>query len=602
MIIPYSFLSMKKELIHKYLPIFLIFFIVLFSMVPTFYEYAERWKIKPIRFFELVHNFPTDYNLYLSKIRQGKEGAWLATEKYTAEPHTGSLTQILYIIIGRVSDWSHVQTPYVWFSYHVMRVFFAVLLLWVIWKLCEWIFPSLPWRILTFLLVATASTWPKFESVDGWPRFGGYMPWYTMVDSLQRTTFMPHVLFGQAAMAFTLWVFAGGFITRKHPGNWIFLGIIGIAMGIVFPPALLFIYVVLGFYTLYQLVPFLKNGQIWKRGPAFMTWIFDEFYGRVVYGIMTLPTMLYFSLLMTQYPWKRLAEFDVLHPTKFSYMEYFLALGATLPGGLIGSIIVFLTPKNPLAKKLKIFAFWAYSWLFCIFLFNFIPQQSPTRFSQVLPHVPLGILMVYGVLAIGSALVRIIKKQKGHLTEQKRMIIKTLTGLHLTILVLPVIVITLGCGTMFSSWMWEKDFIDHKLRADYPLVPKGAEVMYPLKDLVDAFTWLEVNTPRSAVVISGKATGNMIPVYSGNTTFIGHANTVDSETKEIAVANFYGRKRPIQDFVDYFRKYNIQYVVYGPEEAELAFGAFDLTQYYPFLRQTYKNSMVTVYQVNLPQQ
>lgn len=592
---------MKQEIVKRYLPIFLILFIVFFSMIPTFYEYAERWKIKPIRYFELVHNFPTDYNLYLSKIREGKEGAWLATEKYTAEPHGGSLSQILYVIIGRVSDWSHVQTPYLWFSYHVMRVFFAVLLLWVLWKICEWVFPSFPWRILTFLLVATASTWPKFESVDGWPRFGGYMPWYTMVDSLQRTTFMPHVLFGQAALAFTLWVFAGGFITKKHPGNWVFLGVIGIVTGIVFPPALLFIYGVLGFYTIFQFFPFLRRGEVWKRSPAFMNWIYDEVYGRIVYGIMTFPTMLYYSLLFTQYPWKRLVEFDVLHPTKFSYVEYFLALGATLPGGLIGSIIVWLTPKNPLSKRLKIFAVWAYSWLFFVLLFNFIPQQSPTRFSQVLPHVPLGILMAYGILATGSALVRILRKLKQKSAAKKALLIKTLTGVHLTVLLIPVVVIILGFGTMFSTWLWIKDFIDHKLRADYPLVPQGAEVMYPLKDLVETMIWLQVNTPRSTVVLSGMATGNMIPVYSGNTAFIGHANTIDLETKQIAVANFYGRKRPIGDFVEYFKKYNIKYVIYGPEEAELAFGAFDLTQYYPFLKQVYKTSMVTLYQVNLPQ-
>src|ERR1700690_369723 len=282
-----------KQHIKTLLPIGLIIFFILFSMVPTFYEYVNAWKVKPIRFFELVHNFPTDYNLYLSKIRQGKEGAWLATEKYTAEPHDGSLSQVLYVFIGRVSDWAHVQTPYLWISYHVMRVFFGALLLWVMWKICQWVFPTFSWQIISFVLATTASTWPKFESVNGWPRFGGYMPWYTVVDSMQRTTFLPHVMFGQAMLAFIIWVFAGGFITRKHPGNWVFLGVVGIVAGIVFPPAILFLYGMLGFLTLTELVPFVKNKEIWKPSKAFIAYLKDKIFGRVVFGLMTFPTLVY---------------------------------------------------------------------------------------------------------------------------------------------------------------------------------------------------------------------------------------------------------------------------------------------------------------------
>lgn len=596
-------MSKTFQFIRSWLPAFLIIFFVLFSMVPTFYEWGRRQDIKPIRYFELVHNFPTDYELYLSKIRQGKEGSWLAHEKYTTEPHSGSLSQILYVFIGRVSDWVHVQTPYVWFSYHVMRVFFAVLLLYVMWKVSEWVFPRFSWAIIAFVLMTTASTWPKFESVDGWPRFGGYMPWYTVIDSLQRTTFLPHVMFGQAMTVFILWVFAGGFITKKTPWNYVFLGFIGVILGIVFPPSMAFIYGLLAFWSLFEIISILwtnKNNLQWKNVQKLALRYFSEkLFGRLIFIALTGPALIYYALLLGQYPWKRLVEFDVLHPTNFSYIEYFLALGATLPMGLIGVVLHILRQfvrkdsLHPLEKKLSVFSVWIFSWLFFLFLFNFIPQQSPTRFTQMSPHIPLAIMGMYAIYIGYSWLT---KK-----AENRKQKIENSTSFFLfpdSLLFIPIVVILLGLGTMFSSWMWQKDFVDHKLRADYPLVPEGSQVMYPLYDLVDAMVWLQVNTPRDTAVISGVATGNLIPVYAGNYTYVGHANTVNAEIKAIVVANFFGRKRPSDEFLPIFKENNIQYVLYGPEEAELAYGANDLRQFYPYLTEVYKNNMAIIYKIN----
>src|SRR3972149_2225568 len=42
----------------------LIVFFVLFSFAPTLYEWNARGRVHEDRYFELVHNFPTDYNLY----------------------------------------------------------------------------------------------------------------------------------------------------------------------------------------------------------------------------------------------------------------------------------------------------------------------------------------------------------------------------------------------------------------------------------------------------------------------------------------------------------------------------------------------------------
>jgi hypothetical protein len=105
-----------------------------------------------------------------------------------------------------------------------------------------------------------------------------------------------------------------------------------------------------------------------------------------------------------------------------------------------------------------------------------------------------------------------------------------------------------------------------------------------------------VYTPRSAIVLSGSATGNYIPVYSGNTAFVGHANTVQSEIKIAAMDNFYHRRLSLAEEMDWLALQRIGYILYGPEEQEMAQVA-DLKTLYPDLVEVYKNATVRVYKV-----
>jgi hypothetical protein len=545
----------------------IIVFFVLVSLSPTFYEWSARSRLHAERSFELVHNFPTDYNLYLSRIREGKEGAWLATEKYTSEEHTGSLSQILYVMIGRLADYAHVQTPYIWFAYHVARAFFAGFLLYAIWLIVEWMFrkATFQWQLLSYLLIVTSSTWPKFEWVADLPRFGGYMSWYTMADSLQRTTFMPHITLAQGLLTFIILVFSGGFVSKYMPANWVFLGIVGIILGIVFPPGLLFIYVVLGLVTLIEWAVGERTKE-WKT-----QWFEKEFFGRLIFGILTLPTVVYYYLLFLQYPWKRLVEFDVLHPTKFSYIEYFMAVGPVLPLGILAILVLVIWKRDEL-QKFKYTIAWIVGWLGLLFIFNQIPQQSPTRFTQMAPHIGLGIMASWMFMQIG-------KKFK-----------------HIAFI--PVAIIIFGLGSMASSYMWLKDFVDHKIRATLPIIPSGAQVMYPMKEIIEALTWVQVYTPRQSVVLSGMSTGNLIPVYAGNTAYVGHANTVNLENKLLLVERFYKGDMKKEEAMRWAQDEKISYVFYGWEERAVSGGTMmDLRLLYPGLEQVYESQNVRVYKL-----
>jgi len=425
------------------------------------------------------------------------------------------------------------------------------------------------------------------------------------------------------------------FISKKHPGNYIFLGVVGIVLGIIFPPGLLFIYGVLGVITFFEFMKIWWERGLGGRGGGKITfaviksWFLKDLFGRFVFGVLSGPTFIYFALLLSQYPWKRLAEFDVLHPTKFSMIEYFMAMGPTLPLGLLAILLIIILRRWNVFAKFSVFIAWIASWLVFLFVFEKIPAQSPTRFTQMAPHVPLAILTAYlfyelytrakvGLLfsahpsVLGERVTRaggpprrgplvgILegKPEAGPASRTRAVTVLEKTNLPArVILIIPLIIILFGMGTMSSSYMWLKDFVDHKLRATIPLVPSGAEVMYPMHDIIDGIVWLEVNTPRSAIILSGMTTGNYIPVYSGNTAFVGHANTVQLEDKMAAVNNFYVKRLTLAEEMGWITSQHINYIFYGPEEQEISGGVDDLRTMYPALTQVFQNQTVRIYQV-----
>src|SRR4030042_2641301 len=234
-----------KRILDKIRP-FMFFILsllfVIFSLWPMFFEISRQDTLRPERRFELVHNFYTDFNFYLSRIRQGLEGNLTVYEKYTSEPHQGSFIHIFYLALGWMGSWAKVNWHRTSDIYHISRTVLGMVLLLVTAEIARKSFEKYWLSVLGFLLAVTASTWSILVHLDdGSLRLGGYMPWWSVMDSLQRITFIPHILAGQALLAFL--IFTGSDLsTMVKPGNWFFLGLLGFALGIIFPPGLIFVF------------------------------------------------------------------------------------------------------------------------------------------------------------------------------------------------------------------------------------------------------------------------------------------------------------------------------------------------------------------------
>jgi len=564
-------------MLKKYIfPILIVFFIA-FSMWPTVYELQNKDTIREDRYFELVHNFYTDFNFYLSRIRQGLEGKITVHEKYTSEPHAGGLIHIMYLSMGWVGRWVRVPWHRTADIYHMARIVLAALLLVLTYEIVKKSFSGFFWKLTSFLFAVTASTYPILVRMDnGALRIGGHMAWWSVMDSLQRITFIPHLLAGQSLMAAVL-LLGSDMRALVKPGNWFFLGFLMFVLGIIFPPGFVFVTAVYGFMVLLEL--FLEPKK--PTGNKLKTWLLTHILPRFVIVLIGLPALFYLSYMTSFYPWKELALQDVLHPLPFKYPEYLLAVGVMLPLGGAGMIWALRRRE----KAMFLPSSWVLAWTALLIIFNWVPSQSPLRFSEMIVHVPLGILAAYFFKMIYSSIDDIRKKQ-----FKKYQYVKNLA------IIFPIIIIIINLMHMQSSYLWQRDFVNHKIRGMLPLVPTGSYVMYPLKDFINAIRWIQDHTSRDTVILCETTSGNYIPVYAGNYVYVGHANTVNKTEKKLYVKSFFSASMPGEQAYRWLKEERLEYVFFGPQEKEDG-GISDLSLNYPFLERVYEQGHVIIYRI-----
>jgi hypothetical protein len=554
--------------IIPYTLIILAIVFVAFSFFPSAYEIYESRKIPNYREFVLEHNYMFDYNFYLSRILEGQEGRLLVVEKYYNKPHSGSLFQILYLYLGKIGGLLKLTPDWV---YHISRLVFGFLLLlitglWMRTLLRGW------WSIVAFLFSVTAGSWPIPMIIGGHWRSATYMGWWSVIDSLQRITFIPHILVGQIAAILFIWRFTQGI--PKIPYGVFVWGLIGCVAGIIFPPALFVVGATLFIVSILEVIDLVRSGQ----RVQVKRWAMNSVIPRVLFLILSAPSLIYTSLMFHIQPWKALSLFDILHRIPLPYREYALALGIMLPLGVLGLIVAFIGREKRLYP--------AVAWVISIFLlclvFERVPQQSPLRFTEGAIHVPLGILAGYVFFRIWNI--------HGFGITLKRVI-------HVGIGALFTGTVVMGIVVMVSMIGWLTDQVQWKREGTW-VVPIGAQVVYPLKTFMDGIRFIRDTVPKDQTVLSFVTAGNFIPAYAGNFVYIGHANTPDEDTKESEVAKFFSKSLTEEGARKLLSREHISYIFFGPQERDIAKGV-NLETLYPYVTPVYTNPNVTIYKTVL---
>ncbi|OGG04484.1 hypothetical protein A2W14_06295 [Candidatus Gottesmanbacteria bacterium RBG_16_37_8] len=548
----------------------LCLFFTLISFIPSIYELINRDKIAPDRYFVLEHNYNFDYNFYLSRIREGTSGRWLVTEKYYNQPHKSSLFQAIYLYFGKIGKIFGLSVEGI---YHAARFISGFILLLATAFYGRRFFGN-KIIILFFLLTVTSSSWPILQRLGGFYRFATYMGYWSVIDSLQRITIMPHILIGQILLVVILERL--GVSLKLSLSESFLLGILGLAAGIIFPPTVIISYVFIGVYGLFVVLDILSSGNSFSgKRKLFLNFVKERFLPLFIYVVLSLPSFLYLSAMLKVQPWKALALFDIEHRIPIPYIEYFLALGPILILGLLGVVWAFIKNNKQYYGPIA----WIASIFLLFLIFENIPQQSPSRFTEGAIHIPLGIVATYLIAALWKS----AEKLKKGLGRWVRIGLAVTTGGT----------IILGALVMLSMILWLTDQAYAKRLATWP-VPLGAQLAYPLDDFMDGIFYLRDKTPQESVVLTYITSGNFIPAFADNYVYIGHANTPAESEKEEIAASFFKGEMSEEYVLKFLKKERISYIYYGPQERALG-GPVDLREKYNFLSSVYSNKQVAVY-------
>ncbi len=581
----------------------LILFFLLFSFSPTIFELSQSNKLADKnREFILEHNYYwPDFNLYLSKIRQGFEGRITALEKYTSEPHGGSLIQEFYVILGFLGRFLNLDPN---FSYQLGRLILSPLLLIIIVMFVKYYFPSqfpsqtrfvlarqvrfskiserFPyksmwiWQILAFLIVVTSGSFPRFfTDASGMLQVGRFMEWWSNIDALQRLTFIPHILFGQVVSFYLLYKLAivhlrgvsdrtplvFSHLPNKHLSvkQLIIYILLGNLVGLVFPPSLITLDGVL-LFTL--IMPLMQNAKCKMQNYKSKFKIFN-----FKFLIFTLPSLLYLFFITKTLPWSALVEFHRTHPMMIPLDQYVLGTGPIIFLGFLGAIMSIIKKE----KRFQPLILWVLVTFSFASLFSVIKDQSPLRFTQTGLFIPLGILTAYLFY---------------QLFQIRPIRLISLIGISLYLL-----------GSLYmmkTNLDWQTTFIKQRVGANIPPIPYPPQTMYPLTEWMDGIRWLRDSTDHNDVVLAEITAGNFIPAYSGNTVYFGQSNTVDYNRKQLEVDKFFRGEMSQSTAQNFLKQGRIKYIFFSVQEKEKARGK-NLNQLYPFLTSVYSNHLVTIY-------
>ncbi len=601
------------------------------SFYPTIFELSKSKSLgDPAREFILEHNFYwPDYNLYLSKIRQGTEGRLTALERFTSEPHAGSLIQEFYVVLGLLGKALRLNPNS---SYQLGRIILSPLLLIMIYFLTKVFFEKFSWQILAFLIILSSGSFPRlFTDNNGAVHIGRFMEWWSNIDAVQRITFIPHILFGQVGSFFLLyWLIMKSRCSGIHDAvstlpiqsesqtssgqsnnltmkQLILYILLGNAVGLVFPPSLITLD---GVFLTLILIKLAGRVKIWsylhrresepqfnrgKRLADTTNFLPDlsklpykqenficELKQNLTIIIFTLPSLLYLFIITRMPPWSSLVIFHRTHPMLIPFWEYLLGTGPVFFLALLG-ILISLIKKD---RKFHPLTFWIMTTFLFAILFTHIKEQSPLRFTQTGLFIPLGILATYFFKQLWELIAKL---------PYKELSVRHLFYFCYLLFVLCYLI--LNFYMIKISLNWQTNFITQRVRANIPPVPYPPQTMYPLKTWMEGIRWLKNNTARSDVVLAEITAGNFIPAYSGNTVYFGQSNTVNYEEKQRLVDKFFEGKMSLNEAQLFLRSGRIKYIFVSFQEKEKA-GGKEFLDLYTMLKPVFHNSSVTIFLVN----
>jgi len=531
-----------------------IVIISLFLVVATSITYSLGWLIgenTENRYLGTNQRYREDVSVYISYIKQAKEGNILFENLYSSEPQPKLFLAPLWLVIGWLAVIFHLPSL---LAFHLVRIILIPVLVWLAYLFIARIFQSFQKRI-TAALIFFLSGGFGFFFLSRYFTSSASKPidlWLPESNSFLTIYHSPHWLL---ALILILAVYQLLLVNLNNNRikPFILASFLTILLGIIHPYDLIVIIPVYGYVIFYKT---LQTRNFW---PNLIKYI--------VFLIMAGLPLLYFILLR---------DFDPIFSGWFSQNVTFSAkISSTVLGyGLVFILMLVGFPCffRDLAKKQ--YRYFILVWLLLNFTLLYFPNVLVQRRLVLGLLFPLSVLAAEGIWFICQKLETIKQFQL------KKVFLITL------IFVLPItnlLVLTLD----FSSVLTYHDL-----------------PFYLKKDYVEALAYLEDETDYDQTILADYYVSNVIPGQIAHKVYCGHPHqTINYEEKEELVTGFYFTNT--QDYLKrtWLNQSGIKYVIIGPQETKWEnkkiVKGIDLYQpdekYY--LDQVFQNKTVAIYKV-----
>ncbi|OIO15492.1 hypothetical protein COV53_03990 [Candidatus Gottesmanbacteria bacterium CG11_big_fil_rev_8_21_14_0_20_37_11] len=530
--------------------IFIPFLITITLFIALSPWLAHLLATPPGRMFTGIHWWSSDYAIYLSYVELGRRGEIGARLLLTTMPQSPVFTQLVYTLsgylFGKILQFNSV------FSYHISRILYGFFFLFSTIFLFYRLSKSKLVTLFAFLFSFYITGFVRVKQI--FPlKISRYLAFISGSDIISRAVGPPHYLVGYIIFIATFcWFFC-----TKHS-----LFLKTIVFGILLNLILLanpFTYIIMAFSFLNYIVIRLLFS---KDKRAFIT---GELISIIAGFAIALPLLSYYKHFLSREPWGLIASapqfYQIFHPPIYA-KDVLMAFIPLILCGLSGIFGV-------ITKKIKTFltvsqTAFLLSWILShVFLLAFGDQIriDPLRSNQGLYYIPLSLFSAYFILALS-----------------KRLQIFGLANYKIKGLAIIILLFVLTLPDYLLSYRNNLfNFTDYK---------NFTRLVYPTKKSIEAFRWLEANTPVASGVMSMYEASELMQGFSGNST--------NAKITEMTRIRFFSNSMLEDEAYKFLKDNNFRYVYFGYQEKYYGGEVVKL----PFLRKVFENEEVIIYLIN----
>lgn len=531
--------------------------VVALALTSIPYLYAMLTSPPDRQFVGIIYNVP-DVGQYFAWMRASQDSVFISNT-LTSEPNAPLFFNLVFWIQGNLASALGISLPTVFFAF---RLFSAALLVVVAYSMCGVVLADLRQRRIAFLLIIFSAGLTAFIVALNKLHvpFEFSAQHVAEGNSLFSMMAFPLLTFGMALFTLIFIWAIRAYQTGKQRYA-VAAGIVGLVLGWSHGYDLILVYSVL---FIFSLVALLRDGWNWR-------WVLS---GTLIFLLSVTPSLYFLRLTVSDTVWREvLAQFGNAGVFSPNPLNLLLLMGLPLLLAILTFQGIFPLRDRPIAEL------FVQTWLIVQFFLIYLPVDYQIHFINGW-QIPICILATIGIFRYIVPYLKSMRFGGRFRLRSGTPLVILLAGVLLIVLVIPTNLYLVGWRVLDMSRHQPPYFL--------------------LDDEFAAFNWLRQNTTRDDIVLSSLDTGQYVPGFAGNRTYLAHwANTLHFFQKRDQVQRFFDAKSDDAARRALLERGGIRYLVYG--EAERKLGGWDPSAS-ALVRRVWASPRVEIFQVETREQ